>query len=180
VLGGLLGQPDPVHRIQVEVLLRGDVGRVRLVEAGGEEEPGHVNLSGEQTGGTFSLSEAVVPPGGGPPPHMHYAEDETFVLLEGDLVLEADGRTLPAPVGTVLHVPKGTRPGFTNVGTTPARMLFLYTPAGMERMFAEIGTPATSGEPAPPPSQADVAKLMSVADKYQFELLPPAQSHAAD
>jgi len=139
-----------------------------------------LKLSGEQTGGAFSLSEARVPPGGGPPPHIHHAEDETFVLLEGELLLEADGRTLPAAVGTVLYVPKGTCHGFTNVGTTPARMLFLYAPAGMERMFAEIGQPAQPGEAAPPPSQADVAKLISVVDKYHFELLPPAQSRAPE
>ena len=139
-----------------------------------------LKLTGEQTGGAFSLSQAVVPPGGGPPPHVHYAEDETFVLLEGELLLEADGRTLPAPAGTVVYVPKGTRHGFTNVGTTPARMLFLYAPAGMERMFAEIGQPARPGEAAPPPSQADVAKLLSVAQKYHFELLPLVPSQASE
>jgi len=132
-----------------------------------------VKLSGEQTGGMFSLSEAIVPAGGGPPPHIHYQEDETFVVLEGELILEADERTLPAPIGTVLHVPKGVRHGFRNVGGTPARMLFLYTPAGMERMFEEIGRPAQAGVPAPPNSPEDVARMASVAAKYHFELLPP-------
>jgi mannose-6-phosphate isomerase-like protein (cupin superfamily) len=133
-----------------------------------------LKLSGDQTGGAFSLSEALVSPGGGPPPHIHNAEDEAFVVLEGELLLEVDGRTIPAPVGTVLYVPKGTRHGFTNVGTTPARMLFLYTPAGMERMFQEIGTPARSGTIAPAPGPEDIAKLLSVASKYHFEILPSA------
>ena len=131
-----------------------------------------VKLSGEQTGGAFSLSEAVVPAGGGPPPHIHHQEDETFVVLEGELLLEMGETTLPAPVGTVLYVPKGTRHGFRNVGANPARMLFLYMPAGMERMFAEIGQPAQRGVPAPPNSPEDVAKMLAVADKYHFELLP--------
>jgi mannose-6-phosphate isomerase-like protein (cupin superfamily) len=61
--------------------------------------------SGEQTRGAFSLSEARVPPGGAPLPHIRYTEDETLVLLEGELPLEAGGRTLLAPVGTMLHVP---------------------------------------------------------------------------
>jgi mannose-6-phosphate isomerase-like protein (cupin superfamily) len=134
-----------------------------------------LKLSGEQTGGAFSLSEALVAPGGGPPPHIHYAEDEIFVVLEGELTLQADDRTLPAPVGTVLYVPKGTRHGFANVGTAPARMLFLYLPANMERMFAEIGTPVRPGEPAPPPGPEDIAKLLSVAAKYRFEILAPAE-----
>src|SRR5439155_4450377 len=106
--------------------------------------------AGAQTGGAFTLLEAVVPPGGGPPPHIHYHEDETFVVLEGALLFTAAERTVPAPVGTVLYVPKGTRHSFAAVGTVPARMLFLYVPAGMEAMFAEIGTPAQPGVPAPP------------------------------
>jgi hypothetical protein len=27
--------------------------------------------------------EAIVPTGGGPPPHIHHAEDETFYIVEG-------------------------------------------------------------------------------------------------
>ena len=42
-------------------------------------------LSGAQTGGAFTLLEALVPPETGPPPHAHQAEDETFVLLEGEM-----------------------------------------------------------------------------------------------
>ena len=137
-----------------------------------------LKVSGEQTDGAFSLSEALVPPGAGPPPHIHHGEDETFVVLEGELVLRADDRTLPAPAGTVLYVPRGTRHGFTNVGARPARMLFLYTPAGMERMFGEIGTPAQPGAAAPPPGPEDVAKLQAAAAKYRFEILPPAGADA--
>ncbi len=133
-----------------------------------------LKLSGEETGGAFALLEAVVPPGGGPPPHVHDAEDETFVILAGELAVTTEAGTIAAPAGTVVHVPQGTRHSYATVGTTPARMLFLYAPAGMERMFAEIGTPAQPGIAAPPPSEADVAKLVSVADTYHFTLLPPA------
>ncbi len=42
-------------------------------------------LSGAQTGGLFTLLEATVPRDTGPPPHIHHAEDETYVMLEGTL-----------------------------------------------------------------------------------------------
>jgi uncharacterized cupin superfamily protein len=29
--------------------------------------------------------EAIVPPDGGPPPHIHRNEDETFYVLEGEV-----------------------------------------------------------------------------------------------
>ena len=51
-----------------------------------------LKISGEQTGGAFTLLEAVVPLGGGPPPHIHHLEDEVFVVLEGELLFTTDGR----------------------------------------------------------------------------------------
>ncbi len=92
------------------------------------------------------------------------------MVLEGALEVTANGRTVPAPAGTVIHVPKGTIHSYATVGATPVRMLFLYAPAGMERMFGEIGTPAQPGVPAPPLTLEDVAKLLSVAAKYHFEV----------
>jgi hypothetical protein len=62
---------------------------------------------------------------------------------------------------------------YATAGTVPVRMLFLYAPAGMERMFGEIGTRAPPGKPAPPVTPEDVAKLLSVAATYQFEVVEP-------
>lgn len=132
-----------------------------------------LKLSGAQTGGAFSLLEAIVPVGGGPPPHIHYAEDETFIILEGEIMFSTDAGTIPAPAGTVVHVPKGTKHSYATVGTTPVKMLFLYCPAGMEGMFDEIGTPAQSSKPAPPASAEDVANLLRVSSKYNFAVMPP-------
>ena len=39
-------------------------------------------LSGDDTGGRFTLIDMYVPPGGGPPPHRHDFE-ETFIVTEG-------------------------------------------------------------------------------------------------
>ena len=87
------------------------------------------------------------------------------------MVTEA-GRTLPAPVGTVISVPKGTEHSYAAVGTVPVRMMFLYVPAGMDKMFGEIGKPAQPGVMAPPATQEDVAKLLSAAAKYNFTIVP--------
>jgi quercetin dioxygenase-like cupin family protein len=134
-----------------------------------------LKLAGAQTGGAFALLEALVPPGGGPPPHIHHAEDETFVILEGEITFTTESGTIAAPAGTVVHVPKGTAHSYATVGSSPVRMLFLYVPAGMEGMFNEIGTPAQPGVATPPASPEDVAKLLAVASKYHFSVLPPAE-----
>ena len=40
-------------------------------------------VTGDESGGRYFSMLAVVPPDGGPPPHTHSAEDETFYVLEG-------------------------------------------------------------------------------------------------
>lgn len=130
-------------------------------------------LTGAQTGGAFTLLEALVPPETGPPPHWHNAEDETFILLDGELDFTLGDETVRATEGTTVYVPRGTLHSFTNVGDVPAKMLFIYSPAGMEGMFAEIGTPGQRGVVGPPLSEADVTAMIGVAAKYKFEMPPP-------
>jgi len=47
--------------------------------------PMTIHLSGEQTGGQFTLIEGTMPPGGDGGLHVHMQEDETMHLLEGEL-----------------------------------------------------------------------------------------------
>jgi quercetin dioxygenase-like cupin family protein len=48
-----------------------------------------------ETRGSFSLWEAVLPPGAGAPPHTHAREDEAFYVLSGEVLIEFEGE--PAP-----------------------------------------------------------------------------------
>ncbi len=41
-------------------------------------------VTGAESAGASFAMEALVPPGGGPPPHTHRFEDETFYVLEGE------------------------------------------------------------------------------------------------
>ena len=70
-------------------------------------------LSGAQTGGAFTLLEALVLPEAGRPPHAHHGEEETFVLLEGEMSFHPGGETYDARPGTVLYVPRDVPPAST-------------------------------------------------------------------
>ena len=128
-------------------------------------------LSGEQTGGAFTLLEAVVMPNAGAPSHAHHGEEETFVLLDGQMTFTVAGRTYDATAGTVLLVPRDVAHSYQNVGDGPARMLFLYSPPGMEGMFPELGAPGRRGVIPPPLNPADITAMAAVADKYGFSFL---------
>lgn len=41
--------------------------------------------TGEDTNGKYAMWEAIVPPGGCPPPHVHSREEEGFFILEGEI-----------------------------------------------------------------------------------------------
>src|SRR5437660_12919279 len=68
--------------------------------------------SGDDTGGAYALIHAVVPVGGGPPPHLHRREDEAFYVLEGEVTFQADGRVIRAGVGDWITLPKGSLHAF--------------------------------------------------------------------
>jgi quercetin dioxygenase-like cupin family protein len=99
-------------------------------------------LTGEQSGGSMFILEATVPAGGGPPPHIHQREDESFYLLQGSLSVRVGDETLHASAGDFLHVPKGTVHSFRNDGESEAKMLAIFSPAGMEGYFLECLEPA--------------------------------------
>ena len=128
----------------------------------------------ESTGGAFALLEASIPPGSGPPPHVHGAEDEAFYLLSGTLQISAGSDAFLAHTGDFVFVPRGTSHGFTNTGVDAARALILFTPAGFERFFAEIGSPARPGDQAPPLTADELARIAEIAPRYGTDIQVPA------
>ena len=131
-------------------------------------------ITGAETGGAFFLAEALVAPGGGPPPHIHTREDESFYLQQGTLAVQVGGKTLNASAGDFIHIPRGTVHSFKNVGEEPVKLLSLNTPAGMENFFAEALFPAADIADIPQNHEALVGRAMKAAAKYGLELLPPA------
>src|SRR5262245_2216032 len=77
--------------------------------------------TGEDTDGKYALWEAVVPPGGGPPPHVHSREEEGFYVLEGEVTFLVGDRRLALTAGTFAHMPVGTVHSFKNETDRPAR-----------------------------------------------------------
>jgi mannose-6-phosphate isomerase-like protein (cupin superfamily) len=131
--------------------------------------------TGADTGGAYALWEALVPPGGGPPPHVHTREVEGFYVLDGEVAVHLGDKRVVATAGMFVSVPMGLAHSFKNEANRPARMLIEVAPAGLEAMFFEVGTPLDEGATtAPPPSPDEIEKLLKVAPRYGVEILPLA------
>src|SRR3978361_1255734 len=110
--------------------------------------------TGEDTNGKYAMWEAIVPPGGGPPPHVHSREEEGFHILEGEITFTIGDRRMVDTAGMFANMPGGMAHSFKNESDKPAKMVILVAPAGLEEMFFEIGVPLEQGATsAPPPSQ---------------------------
>src|SRR5437660_2006590 len=70
--------------------------------------------TGEDTNGNYAIWEAIVPPGGGPPPHVHSREEEGFYILEGEITLTVGGKRSVATAGMFANMPVGTPHSFKN------------------------------------------------------------------
>ncbi|MDB6079278.1 MAG: Cupin 2 conserved barrel domain protein [Akkermansiaceae bacterium] len=92
-------------------------------------------LTGEQTGGAYSMFVNVTAPGGGPPPHWHDGEDEWFLVLEGRAEFFQDGAWTEVPIGSAVFMPRGTIHTFRNAGDTPLKQVIHTAPSGFETFF---------------------------------------------
>src|SRR5215831_4042864 len=127
-------------------------------------------ITGEETGGAFFMAEVSVPPGGGPGPHIHHREDESFHILQGTLTLQVGGKTIVASPNDFVFLPRGVEHCFKNTGRNDAKFLVLVTPAGLENFFAEAFYPAPDRSAAPPlVTDALLARLAAAAPRYGLE-----------
>jgi quercetin dioxygenase-like cupin family protein len=125
-----------------------------------------------ETGGAYSLFEAVIEPGSGVPPHYGRYEDETLWILEGTFGLQLGNAMLELESGGYAFVPRGTVHALTNVGEGLGRLLLLITPGGLrEKFFDDIG--GARGIPQALAGSADVERAATIAAKYGTEFLYP-------
>lgn len=115
-------------------------------------------LTGDQTGGTMEMFEDIVQPGIGPGRHIHHHQDETFFFLEGTFDVEIDGKPHHMTPGDVAFVPRGTVHAFKNVGDTPGRLRYIFSPAlQAEAMFRAFHA-ALTADALTPDEMARIAK----------------------
>jgi quercetin dioxygenase-like cupin family protein len=132
---------------------------------------------GEDTDGHYALSEALVPPGGGPPPHVHSREEEGFYILEGEVTSTINGERVVAAAGMFANMPVGTPHSFKNESDRLARMLISVAPAGPEQRFIEVGVLLAEGaNTALPPTKDEIEKLLAVAPEYGIEIKLPGHA----
>jgi quercetin dioxygenase-like cupin family protein len=135
----------------------------RVLHAFGEEVT--ILLDGERTDGKLTMWTEITPPGGGPPPHYHAIEDETFHVLEGRVAFLSDGEWHEVRPGGAAYMPRGIVHTFKNIGDQPSRMLIMTMPSGFEKFFARCADEFAK------PSGPDMSRIMQIGIEHGIHFL---------
>jgi quercetin dioxygenase-like cupin family protein len=131
-----------------------------------------LRVPAEAVGGRYSLTEFLFPHHASPPLHTH-PQDESFVVLEVGITVQAGEDRFEVGPGDVAAFPAGCAHTF-RVDTETARVLVLSTPAGIERMFRAAGVPATASTLPPPDTPRPAAEeLERIFAAHQQTVGPP-------
>ena len=133
-----------------------------------------IHLAQAANSGRLTITEQLLPPGFGPPFHIHHEEDETFYLVDGDFRFRRGDTLLHAKAGDVVFCPKGIPHGFRVLSEGGGRCLTI-TRGGFEEMLRHASQPAPAKVL---PQQATftpemLARLGAICSAHGIDLLGP-------
>ena len=120
-----------------------------------------IKATSEHTSGVFNLFEVTYPSGYTTSLQIHYAEDVAVYVLEGALSFFWGSDKNEAVAGSYFYQPRGIPHGFRVEGDTPARILYMTFPAGLDRFVMEQGQLAPDCE------------TVTAAARHKIEILGP-------
>ena len=123
-----------------------------------------VKLAAAQSNGEMTLIEDVIPPESGPPLHVHEKENETYYVLDGEFEFVCGSERVTGGPGTFVFAPRGLPHRYKNIGTAPGRVLFGFTPAGIEEFFGGLGSQ----------KELNPQIMTEIARRHGITILPPS------
>jgi quercetin dioxygenase-like cupin family protein len=120
--------------MEPKVIRPDDAQRISLNDVGF-----NCGIGAAQSDGTLSMLEVTIPPKTLIKPHLHTREDEFSLVLAGPIGARmGDDTTEELPTGTWIAKPRNVPHAMWNLGATPARILEVVVPGGLEAYFEEI------------------------------------------
>ena len=115
----------------------------------------------DETGGAYAIIDQTVPPGHGPPLHVHRKETEIFYVAAGTFEVQCGEDIHRLNAGSLFVGPRDIPHRFENVGETPGRLVLTVFPGRFANYFLEVAeVPAN-----------DEQQMVALLAKYQVELV---------
>jgi uncharacterized RmlC-like cupin family protein len=118
--------------------------------------------------------ELVLPPGGFTPLHQHDDDEDSGLLVEGSLKIWCDGEITDVSAGSWISLPRGRPHAQLATGTSPARILAVYSNTHFADFVQELGIPTSQPQPpmGPPPA-SEIPRIREMATRHNLQVLGP-------
>lgn len=123
--------------------------------------------SAAETGGAYTLCEAIEPPGATAGLHRHPTYDETHIICEGHYECRLGDRTLMLGPGEMIFAPRGTPHSIKSLGPENGRELIISSPGGIFDVFIE----EVAGAMVVAERSGSSVDFKAIAAKYGIEFL---------
>ncbi len=134
-----------------------------------------LQVTGQESHGAVTVISGVVH-SGGPPLHVHEAEDEVVIVLEGRLDYQVGDDRGVVAAGGLLWFPRRVPHAVANLTDEPCRFVTVATPSGIEDFFrAQRDYLQSIPDGAPP----DPVVLSSVAGAETRKVVGPPLTRRA-
>ncbi|HEX7131452.1 MAG TPA: cupin domain-containing protein [Iamia sp.] len=131
-----------------------------------------VERRGPSTMDTVVL-EAVLPVGSSPPMHVHADLDDSWYMVEGEMVLRCGDEVRRAGPGDWVSLPRGVPHSFRVVGECPARLLMVHDNGTFRDLVRSVGTPTTEHVVPPVPVRPPMDELVRAAGAQGITFVGP-------
>lgn len=130
---------------------------------------------------TPAVIELTIPPGGSPPMHIHDSVDDSFLVLEGEMIVRCGEQTLRARPGSYIVLPSGIEHTFRVLGGNPARLLLVHADDSFLRFIEAAGSPTQDLRvPYPGTSDLDRGILIRIAAEHNLRIVGPSLAETED
>jgi quercetin dioxygenase-like cupin family protein len=129
-----------------------------------------VHVDASRSDGRLGMWESIEPEGTALPLHVHHREDEQAVVLEGRVTFWVGDGIHQLCAGDTVALPRAV-PHAHRVTSSSARILTVASPGGFERLFTDLGTPATPD--TPPAPLPDVAARRALLAQLGVRVIGP-------
>jgi quercetin dioxygenase-like cupin family protein len=138
-LQGVLYATDsaPDQTAGTGLLSRSDEGELLLI--GPRRAPVRIKMGLRNGSSRLAMGTEDIAPGDRIPVHKHGREDEIIFIHSGEGMLTLGDDTISVKTGDSALVPIGTWHGLENTGTGLLTMVWIFSPAGFEQYFRDIG-----------------------------------------
>jgi mannose-6-phosphate isomerase-like protein (cupin superfamily) len=125
--------------------------------------------------------EMILPVGSSPPLHVHDDLDDTWYVLEGQMVVRCGDEELVVGAGHWVSMPRGVPHTFRVVGESEARILLVHDNGSFRDLVRDLSVPATSHTVPSEPTFPPMDELGRIAAAHGLRPIgPPLSTEDSD